>query len=326
MRFRRITALMLALLLLAFILAGCSADESADGGQEKELKIIATIFPEYDWVMNILGERADNASVELLLKDGVDMHSFQPSADDIIDISTCDIFIYVGGESDEWVTDALSEAVNEDMTVLSLTDVLGEELRLEETVEGMQSEGGDEEEEAVYDEHVWLSLKNAVVCCEAIEQAIAEKDPAYAEVYEANASEYIEKLKELDGRYAETIENAPNDTLIFADRFPFRYLVDDYGLKYYAAFAGCSAETEAAFETILFLSGKLSELDTTAVLTIEGSDTRLAETVMETSGRKDVSIMSLDSMQSVTTEQLEGGLTYISAMEDNLKIIADALS
>ncbi|MBQ1435733.1 MAG: zinc ABC transporter substrate-binding protein, partial [Clostridia bacterium] len=153
MRFGRITALMLALLLLAFILAGCSADESADGGQEKELKIIATIFPEYDWVMNILGERADNASVELLLKDGVDMHSFQPSADDIIDISTCDIFIYVGGESDEWVTDALSEAVNEDMTVLSLTDVLGEELRLEETVEGMQSEGGDEEEEAVYDEH-----------------------------------------------------------------------------------------------------------------------------------------------------------------------------
>jgi zinc transport system substrate-binding protein len=275
--------------------------------------------------MNILGERADNASVELLLKDGVDMHSFQPSADDIIDISTCDIFIYVGGESDEWVTDALSEAVNEDMTVLSLTDVLGEELRLEETVEGMQSEGGDEEE-AAYDEHVWLSLKNAVVCCEAIEQAIAEKDPAYAEVYEANAREYIEKLEELDGRYAETIENAPNDTLIFADRFPFRYLVDDYGLKYYAAFAGCSAETEAAFETILFLSGKLSELDTTAVLTIEGSDTRLAETVMETSGRKDVSIMSLDSMQSVTTEQLEGGLTYISAMEDNLKIIADALS
>ena len=325
MRFRRITALMLALLLLAFILVGCSADESADGGQEKELKIIATIFPEYDWVMNILGERADNASVELLLKDGVDMHSFQPSADDIIDISTCDIFIYVGGESDEWVTDALSEAVNEDMTVLSLTDVLGEELRLEETVEGMQSEGGDEEE-AAYDEHVWLSLKNAVVCCEAIEQAIAEKDPAYAEVYEANACEYIEKLKELDGRYAETIENAPNDTLIFADRFPFRYLVDDYGLKYYAAFAGCSAETEAAFETILFLSGKLSELDTTAVLTIEGSDTRLAETVMETSGRKDVSIMSLDSMQSVTTEQLEMGLSYISVMEDNLKIIADALS
>ena len=325
MRFRRITALMLALLLLAFILAGCSADESADGGQEKELKIIATIFPEYDWVMNILGERADNASVELLLKDGVDMHSFQPSADDIIDISTCDIFIYVGGESDEWVTDALSEAVNEDMTVLSLTDVLGEELRLEETVEGMQSEGGDEEE-AAYDEHVWLSLKNAVVCCEAIEQAIAEKDPAYAEVYEVNASEYIEKLKELDGRYAETIESAPNETLIFADRFPFRYLVDDYGLKYYAAFAGCSAETEAAFETILFLSGKLSELDTTAVLTIEGSDTRLAETVMETSGRKDVSIMSLDSMQSVTTEQLEMGLSYISVMEDNLKIIADALS
>ncbi|MBQ1435530.1 MAG: zinc ABC transporter substrate-binding protein, partial [Clostridia bacterium] len=211
------------------------------------------------------------------------------------------------------------------MTVLSLTDVLGEELRLEETVEGMQSEGGDEEE-AAYDEHVWLSLKNAVVCCEAIEQAIAEKDPAYAEVYEANACEYIEKLKELDGRYAETIENAPNDTLIFADRFPFRYLVDDYGLKYYAAFAGCSAETEAAFETILFLSGKLSELDTTAVLTIEGSDTRLAETVMETSGRKDVSIMSLDSMQSVTTEQLEMGLSYISVMEDNLKIIADALS
>ena len=325
MRFGRITALMLALLLLAFILAGCSADESADGGQEKELKIIATIFPEYDWVMNILGERADNASVELLLKDGVDMHSFQPSADDIIDISTCDIFIYVGGESDEWVTDALSEAVNEDMTVLSLTDVLGEELRLEETVEGMQSEGGDEEE-AAYDEHVWLSLKNAVVCCEAIEQAIAEKDPAYAEVYEANACEYIEKLKELDGRYAETIENAPNDTLIFADRFPFRYLVDDYGLKYYAAFAGCSAETEAAFETILFLSGKLSELDTTAVLTIEGSDPRLAETVIETSGRKDVSIMSLDSMQSVTTEQLEMGLSYISVMEDNLKIIADALS
>ncbi|MBR2742346.1 MAG: zinc ABC transporter substrate-binding protein [Clostridia bacterium] len=310
--------------LSVFLFAGCTggADKKDEGGEG--LTIVATIFPEYDWAKNILGERAGEVSVKLLIHDGTDMHSFQPSADDIIEISTCDIFIYVGGESDAWVKDALSEAVNEDMTVVNLMEVLGDAAKEEEAVLSTEPDGDGDEPE--YDEHVWLSIKNAVIFCGAIEKAISEKDPEYADVYAANAADYKEKLYALDEKYEETIENAPGDTLLFGDRFPFRYLTEDYGLKYYAAFNGCSAETEASFETVMFLSDKLKELNLPVVLTIDGGNERLAQTIIETSGKDGVAVMSLDSMQASSNADEERGLTYISVMEQNLEVIKAALS
>lgn len=306
---------------------GSGSGEESTGtgsGDENKIRIVTTIFPAYDWVMNVLGDRAGQAEVTMLLDDGVDLHSFQPAADDILKISTCDLFIYVGGESDGWVDDALAEAVNKDMVVINLLDVLGDHAREEEVVEGMQAEEGGEEE-AEYDEHVWLSLKNAAVLVKSISEALQTIDEAGAQTYEKNTASYAEKLDALDHQYQEMIATAPVKTLLFGDRFPFRYLTEDYGLSYYAAFAGCSAETEASFETITFLADKVDELSLKAVMTCEGNDHKIAETIIENTRTKDQKILTLNSMQAVTSEDVANGTSYLSVMENNLSVLKDAL-
>lgn len=294
----------------------------------KPLKIVTTIFPEYDWVREILGDKADHAEVTMLLDNGVDLHSYQPTADDIIKISDCDLFIHVGGESDGWVKDALKEAANKDMQVINLLDVLGEQVKEEEVVEGMEAEEeeSEDEDEPEYDEHVWLSLKNAESLCNAITDALEEIDPANKDAYAANAASYLEKLAALDGEYQTVVDNATRKTVLFGDRFPFRYLVDDYGLSYYAAFAGCSAETEASFETISFLAGKVDELELPCVLTIEGVQHKIAETIVQNSAAKNQSVLTLDSMQSTTSADAVNGTTYLSVMESNLDVLKQALN
>ena len=276
----------------------------------------------------ILGDKADHAEVTMLLDNGVDLHSYQPTADDIIKISDCDLFIYVGGESDGWVEDALKEATNKDMQVINLLDVLGEQVKEEEVVEGMEAEEeeSEDEDEPEYDEHVWLSLKNAETLCNAITDALEEIDPANKDAYAANAASYLEKLAALDGEYQTVVDNAARKTVLFGDRFPFRYLVDDYGLSYYAAFAGCSAETEASFETISFLAGKVDELGLPCVLTIEGTQHKIAETIVQNSAAKNQSILTLDSMQSTTSTDVANGTTYLSVMESNLDVLKQALN
>ena len=296
--------------------------------RNKPLKIVTTIFPEYDWVREILGDKVDHAEVTMLLDNGVDLHSYQPTADDIIKISDCDLFIYVGGESDGWVEDALKEATNKDMRVINLLDVLGERVKEEEVVEGMEAEEEEsvDEDEPEYDEHVWLSLKNAETLCNAITDALEEIDPANKDAYAANAASYLEKLAALDGEYQAVVDNAVRKTVLFGDRFPFRYLVDDYGLSYYAAFAGCSAETEASFETISFLAGRVDELGLPCVLTIEGAQHKIAETIVQNSAAKNQSILTLDSMQSTTSADAANGTTYLSVMESNLVVLKQALN
>lgn len=296
--------------------------------QEKQIKIVTTIFPEYDWVEEILGNESGHAEVTMLLDNGVDLHNYQPTAEDIMKISECDLFIYVGGESDAWVEDALKEAVNKDMIVINLLDVLGNAVKEEEVVEGMQEEEETEEmeeEEPEYDEHVWLSLKNAEVICRAIEESLTEIDPDHADEYQENAEAYEKKLEELDARYQEVVDAATQKTLLFGDRFPFRYMVDDYGLSYYAAFVGCSAETEASFETITFLANKVDELEINSVMTIEKSDQKIAETIIINTKEKNQKILMLDSMQSTTSEDVANGVTYLSAMENNLTVLKEAL-
>ena len=294
-----------------------------------ETSVVATIFPVYDWVREVAG---DDVDLTLLLDNGVDLHSYQPTAQDIMKVATCDMFVYVGGESDDWVEDALSEAVNPDMVVVNLVEAMGEDIKMEEIVEGMEREEDEHEADAhedhedEADEHVWLSLRNAQKLVKVLASALGEADPANAERYAANADAYAEKLAALDAEYAAVCEGADYDTLLFGDRFPFRYLTDDYGLKYYAAFSGCSAESEASFETVVFLAGKLEELQLPAVMTIEGSDGRLAETVVQATGTRDAKILTLDSMQSTTGEDLKNGATYLSIMEENLEVLRQALA
>lgn len=308
-----------------------SEQENASSDSQK-LQIVATIFPEYDWVKEILGDQAENVDLTLLLGNGTDMHSFQPTMEDILKVSTCDLFIYVGGESDSWVADALKGAGNPDRKAINLMDVLGDQVKEEELVEGMQDEDGHTHEEEhthddelEYDEHVWLSLKNASLFCDTIASSLADADPEHSRLYQQNAEAYEEKLAALDQEYQTSVEKSQFKTLLFADRFPFRYLIDDYNLTYYAAFAGCSAETDASFETITFLAGKLDELNLPAVLTIENSDQKVAKAVIENTNTKDQKILTLNSMQSVTTKDVEEGTTYLSIMENNLQILKEAL-
>ncbi|MGE4277545.1 MAG: metal ABC transporter substrate-binding protein [Lawsonibacter sp.] len=340
---KKIFALLCSFALLAGLISGCSSQKNAasggnaapgTAGDAEKLSIVCTIFPEYDWVRQILGDAADHAEITMLLDNGVDLHSYQPSVDDIIKISTCDLFIYVGGESDAWVTDALKEATNKDMVVINLLDVLGNTVKEEEVKEGMEAEAQEQtdavsnenQEEPEYDEHVWLSLKNAETLCACIADQLSAIDAAYADTYKANGDAYIQQLSALDQEYQAAADGGKFHTLVFGDRFPFRYLVDDYGLDYYAAFVGCSAESEASFETIAFLANKVDELGLTSVLTIEGAQHKIAQTIVENTAEKNQVILTMDSMQSVTSRDVDAGETYLSIMQSNLDVLKTALN
>lgn len=350
---KKLLSVFTALSLTAGCITACSTN-NAPAADNKNLQIVTTIFPEYDWVMNILGDNPANAEVTMLLDNGADLHSYQPTASDILKISTCDVFVYVGGESDEWVDDVLKEATNKDMVVINLMDELGNAVKEEEIIEGMEGhdhehehdededhehdedhddedhehdhEHHHEEGEVEYDEHVWLSLKNASVLVGAISEAIAKADSANAATYRANASAYIDKLNALDKEYSDMVSAAARDVLVFGDRFPFRYMIDDYGLVYYAAFVGCSAESEASFETIMFLAGKVDENSLTSVITIEGKEHKIAETIISNTATKDQKILTLDSMQTTTMADIKNGTTYISVMESNYEVLKEALN
>ncbi|MBR6079826.1 MAG: zinc ABC transporter substrate-binding protein [Treponema sp.] len=494
-------------------LIGCAMILAASATFAKT-KIVTTIFPEYDWVKQIVGDKAKDAEITLLIGNGVDLHSYQPSIQDIAKISTADIFIYVGGESDGWVEDALKNARNKNMKVINLMEVLGDRVKEEEVVEGMQEEdehehsysseidahdikdrklsefngewqslypvlmdgglgeyvehqaeengkseaemkkeiaakwncgvkkikvSGDkisitydggksvsgkysyagyavkkndegkitnvrykfeskdknvprfvmfndhgyapakevahfhfyfgnnsfeefmnskvnsyfvdsklsahecedlllghnhsdghhhhssDEEELEYDEHVWLSVRNAKILCAEICNALCAKDSKNAATYKANYASYSAKLDKLDSDFAAAVRNGKTKTLLFGDRFPFRYLVDDYGLKYYAAFVGCSAETEASFETIVFLAKKVDEFGLKNVCQIESGNGKIARTIIESSKNKNAKILTLDSMQSVTQNDIKKGATYLGTMQKNLEVLKEAL-
>lgn len=332
---------------------------SIEKGNSNKISIVCTTFPQYDWVKNILGEEAERFNVTLLLDNGVDMHSYQPAVKDIATAGSSNLFIYVGGESDTWVEDALKEAKNKDLKAINLMETLGNSVKEEEVVEGMQEErkslghsheksskekqeqtqkeshensqeiNGQKEaadEEPEYDEHIWLSIRNAEIMVKNIEKAIEQFDSDNAKVYQNNAENYIKKLDTLDKQYANTIQNAKYKAILFGDRFPFRYMADDYDLKYYAAFAGCSAETMAGFETVTFLAKKADELRLPVILTIENSDGRIAEAVKSNTTKKNQKILAMNSLQSVTKEQIADGITYLQVMQENLSVLSEALN
>lgn len=344
----RLFAAVLCALFLLMTTAGCGKD-LPDGGAavEKEsgqLKIVCTIFPEYDWTRQILGDLADQAELTLLLKNGSDLHSYQPTVWDMVKISDADLFIYVGGESDFWVENALNNVKNPAQKTLNLMELLQEQIQEEEVVEGMQdgehshghTDGHDHEnepdheeahheEEVEYDEHVWLSLRNAQSVCRAIEEAVSELDPQHQEIYEENLNRYLARLEALDLEYERAVEQSSRPVLLFGDRFPFRYLAEDYDLTYYAAFSGCAADTEASFETIAFLAQKADELSLPAVLCIDGSDQRIAHTIADNTQARSQQVYCMNSMQSVSEREIEDGTTYLSIMEENLEVLKKAL-
>lgn len=492
----------MALLINSLVACGSTDTKQVEQSDNKDIKIVATIFPIYDWVKNILGEKFNKDNLSILLDNSVDLHNYQPTSADIIKISNSDLFIYVGGESDEWVEDVLSQVQNKNLKAINLLELLGKDARIEEEKEGMEEDhehshehdhmdieqsdiknrtltefngkwksiypmldggeldayvtehakehneefaevknelaekwesdiktvsinndiiafekldgskqeakydykgysiikdedgeiknvrykfetsdneapkfiefndhgympseevehfhmyvgsdsfealdnsvvnpyfvmesldvesiiaqlsGGHEEE---YDEHVWLSLKNAKKLVPAISNVIKELDSENANLYDANTSKYIEDLQSLDNAYKDMANNAQNKMLIFGDRFPFLYMVKDYGLDYYAAFKGCSAETEASFKTIAFLTQKLDEYNLDYVMTIEGIDHKIAETIIENSNNKNRTILELNSMQSTTTNDINAGANYIDIMKKNLEVLKNII-
>lgn len=326
-----------AVLTIAAVLLpcmSCSKIENKASSDVSKIKIVTTIFPEYDWVKNILGSNPGNIENIMLLDSGIDLHNFQPTADDILKIASADMFIYVGGESDKWVDKALSTTGNSKVISINLLELLSDKVKHEEIVEGMEDEHEhdeheeheEHEHEAELDEHVWLSVKNAKIAVERICEAISNLDSKNKEVYEENTRNYIAKIDALDKEYEEMVKSSKVKTILFGDRFPFRYMADDYNLKYYAAFTGCSAETEASFETILFLSKKVDELSLKNIMKIEGSNTKIAQTIKENTKDKNQNILTMDSMQSTTKKDIDMGKTYISIMTDNLSVLRTALN
>lgn len=499
----KLIAFLILLSLTIQVLSGCSSQLGSEYQTNKKLSIVTTIFPTYDWVSQILGENNDQYELTLLLDNGSDLHNYQPTTDDIIKVATCDLFVYVGGESDTWVEDLLKNPINKNRIVINLLDVLGDAVKEEEVKEGMQhddhghthesdhfedtevqdrslsdwagkwqsvypylldgtldqvmahkaSEGdktaseyhayyqtgyetdvdkieihdnsitfyknsatytatyayrgfeiltydsgskgvryqfeavgetngapryvqfsdhgispnqsehfhiyfGDEgfeallkemdnwptyydealsgnqiaedmmahEHEHVSDEHVWLSLKNAQAITSYLAKQLEILDPYHAATYKENVNAYQLKLQALDNKYQEVVRDATCKTLLFGDRFPFRYLVDDYGLDYYAAFSGCSAETEASFETIVFLANKVDELNLNHIMTIETSDQAMANTIVQNTQRKNQTVLTMDSMQSINSSDILSGVSYLSIMENNLEVLKLALN
>ena len=317
---KKITALMLVLIIAVTGLCSCG-----DTGEEAEgIQIVCTVFPYYDWVRN-LTKGAENVNLTLLLDSGTDLHSYQPAAADIVKISSADLFIYTDGTSDKWVSDVLKTASNNSSVVLPMMTNLPEEsLFCVEAIGEEEHHHDEEEHNHAADEHVWLSLKNAMTLSEAIKNVLCDLDPDNAGIYTANFTEYYSELENLHKAYAVTFSECQKDTVVFADRFPFIYLVNDYGLSYRAAFAGCSAESEASFETVKRLAGEIDSLGLSAILITETSDGSVANTVKDSTKNKNQEILVLNALQSVTKADLD--CSYTEVMTENLAILKKALS
>lgn len=328
---KKFAAFVMVVFAVALALSACGMDSNAKSLANKKVSVVATIYPQYDWLKNILGEYADKVDLKLLIKNGTDLHSYKPSAQDIASIANADLVVYVGGESDEWIEKALEATPKAGRMQVNLMQVLGDRVKEEEVVEGMQAEEHEHEhhehaEAPENDEHIWLSLKNAQILVKNLAESVSKIDTANAPVYRANAIIYASKLHDLDWAYDSTVSNASQKTILFGDRFPFRYMVDDYGIKYYAAFVGCSAESEASFETVAFLAGMMDSLSLPVIFTIDGSRSNVALAVRNASkNSKSVPVLQLNSMQSVTDEQIRSGVDYMSIMKSNLETLKKGL-
>ena len=339
----KILSVIISAALIFGMLAGCG--ETTNYEESGKVSIVATVFPQYDFARQIAGDRAE---INLLLKPGMEGHSYEPAPKDIIKISHCDLFLNVGGESESWLDSVLESAENKKMKVVSAMNCVSG--IAEEHSEGMTEKGhshehehehehdeeceeehehehghSDEEEaeHAEYDEHVWTSPVNAIAIVNEILHALCEIDPDNAEYYTANANEYIAQLTELDGKFREVIANSPRNTLIFGDRFPLLYFVKEYGLDYYAAFPGCASETEPSAATVAFLIDKVEREDIPVIFYIELSNHKVADAIAECTGIK---ARQFNTCHNITADDFEAGETYLSLMTANLSVLEEALN
>lgn len=338
---KRFISIIFMALLVAVTLAGCSRDNKSSNNNKlvdnkKKISVVSTIFPSYDFTREIAGDKAD---VTMLLPPGSESHSFEPTPQDIIKIQNCNIFIYVGGESDQWAKDVLESMDTSKMKIITLMDCV--QVFEEEIVEGMEEEEHtdgeehtddhetDEEhaedyvgEEPEYDEHVWTSPKNAKLIVQKISDVLCQADTANAAIYQENTGDYLTKLDELDSKFQDAVDNGKRKTIVFGDRFPFRYFADAYGLEYYAAFPGCSTETEASAATVKFLIDKINTEKIPVVFHIELSNEKMADTISEATGAK---VLLLHACHNISKSDFEKGKNYIDLMTGNVEVLKEAL-
>lgn len=333
---RKQAAVLLSVFLLVTSVAGCQRVGAVKETGEEKVNVVTTIFPQYDFVHQIAG---DNVEVSMLLKPGEETHSYEPTPQDILKIQNCDLFIYVGGENDEWVEDILDSIDTEHIRLLRLIDCV--DTVNEEHVEGMKEERGHEHEEEeehehehgeeehethetlTPDEHVWTSPENAIAIVEQIAEVLGELDPEQTAVYEENEKAYVSLLEELDDEFREVVSSAKRDVLLFGDRFPFRYFADEYGLKYYAAFPGCASDTEPSAATMAFLIKKVEQEHIPVVLKMELSNENIANAIAETTHAK---VKTFYSCHNLTAKEFADGETYLSMMKKNVETLKEALN
>ena len=311
--------LILILVLPTLLLTSCDLNSNSN-----KISIICSTFAQYDFTMNILGEASDKFDVAYLLESGIDMHSYSNSisVSDKVKILSSDLFICIGGSSEKWIGELLLDDDAKEMKVLKLIDCVGE-LVCDDSDSHKNHDHSNADE---CDEHIWLSPKRAIMMCDAICKEICDLDNENAEIYAENNTEYKEKLEKLDNDIENTITSAKTDHIIFADRFPFVYLTNDYGIGYSAVFDGCSAETNATYETVVSLVKDINEKNIKVLITLEKSKTDIADTLIAESGRADMSVMSVISMQNVSKKDIDNGMTYISVMYENLEILGKAMN
>ena len=310
----RITALLTAA-ATALCLCSCASQNEADNKDSQKLKIISTVFPPYDLARQIAG---DNADISILLPPGSESHTYEPTAKEIIEIQNCDIFLYIGGENEQWAEKIISSNKSDSVKTVKLIDCVK---TLEEAE--LHEEEHEEEHSHETDEHIWTSPKNEQLMLTAVYDAICEADPENKAVYTKNKDSYNEQLTELDKAYKEAVGNAKNKTIIMADKFPFRYLAEEYGLDFYAAFSSCSDESEPSAAAMTSLISKIKELKIPVVYYLEFSSTKVADTLCSETG---ASSLMLHSCHNVSKEDLDKGVTYVELMKQNLENLKTALN
>lgn len=312
---KRNIKIIIALIITLVASLGIIAFLTHKNTDDKKFSIVTTNFPAYDFARAVAG---DQAQIKMLLKPGVDMHGYEPSPEDIIDIENCSLFIYTGGESDEWVEGILENTRN--INTLRMMDVV--KPVEEEIVEGMESEEEDKEE-VEYDEHVWTSLRNAQLIIDAIQNRLSELYPDERASFAQNNANYKAKLADLDQKFQSIVDNSSRRTLVFGDRFPLRYFVDDYNLEYFAAFPGCSEQNEASSKTISYLVNKIKTEEIPVVLKIELTSDSIAQTIANETGAK---VLVFSAAHNISAEDFKSGRTYADIMETNLVVLEEALN
>lgn len=322
---KKISKMLLVFVVAVFSivsLTGCNKNKD----NENKLTIVTTNFPSYDFARAVVKDNKD-VELKMLLKPGAESHDFEPTPQDIIDIKNSDLFIYTGGESDEWISDILDDIDTDKTKVIKMMDLV--DVKEEEIVEGMEDEEHEEEEEhhdeeeVEYDEHVWTSPVNAIKIVNALRDEVVSIDNDNKKVYEDSAKEYTDKLEKIDNEFKDIAKNAKRKEIIFGDRFPLRYFVDEYNLKYYAAFPGCSAQTEASAKTISYLVDKVKEDKIPVVFHIELSNGKIAEAISKETGAK---VLEFNTAHNISQKDFDAGVTYVDIMEENTKVLKEALN